>query len=139
MTESLDKKNDTPAYLCGRLLALLDSVHWTAHKGQTNVTPADRYYGSASATPALVFPMLCKMARYHLAKIDASGLKRHYERAVANLVAQLAEASEGAFPRHLGLEDQGRFAIGFYHEKAQHMGGNRKEVVGLEDKGEAKV
>ena len=57
------------AILCGRLLAILDKIHDEAHEGKSASSPANRLYGAASATPALVFPKLCQLARYHLQKI----------------------------------------------------------------------
>jgi CRISPR-associated protein Csd1 len=120
------------AILCGRLLALLDRIHDAAHEGKSASSPANRLYGAASATPALVFPRLCQLARYHLQKMDA-GLARKLEfgvpkdrredgvpedfEALAAIVARLKEASGGEFPRTLSLEDQGRFALGFYYER----------------------
>ncbi len=122
------------AILCGRLLALLDRIHDAAHDGKSASSPANRLYGAASATPALVFPRLCQLARYHLQKMDA-GLARKLEfgvpkdrrdddvpedfEALASIVARLKEASGGEFPRTLSLEDQGRFALGFYYERAR--------------------
>jgi len=122
------------AILCGRLLALLDKIHDAAHEGKSVSSPANRLYGAASATPALVFPRLCQLARYHLQKMDA-GLARKLEfgvpkdrrddgvpedfEALAAIVARLKEASGGEFPRTLSLEDQGRFALGFYYERAR--------------------
>lgn len=122
------------AILCGRLLALLDKIHDTAHEGKSASSPANRLYGSASATPALVFPRLCDLARHHLQKMD-SGLARKLEFGVpkerrddevqedfeglAVVVSRLKEASGGDFPRMLSLEDQGRFALGFYYERAR--------------------
>jgi CRISPR-associated protein Csd1 len=116
------------------LLALLDKIHDAAHDGKSASSPANRLYGAASATPALVFPRLCQLTRYHLQKMDA-GLARKLEFGVpkdrrgdgvpedfeglAAVVARLNDASDGDFPRTLPLEDQGRFALGFYYERAR--------------------
>jgi len=136
----LDPKCDHPAILCGRLLALLDKIHNEAHttrnaegktvsKG-TASSPAGRYYAAASATPALAFPQLLKLARYHLDKIG-SGWSYRLEYgwradenggpfdALAAVVDRLKKAACGSFPRLLSLEDQGRFALGFYHERCR--------------------
>jgi CRISPR-associated protein Csd1 len=122
------------AILCGRLLAILDKIHDVAHEGRSASSPANRLYGAASATPALVFPKLCQLARYHLQKMDA-GMARKLEFGVpkdrrddglhedfdglAAIVATLKEAADGNFPRLLSLEDQGRFALGFYYERCR--------------------
>lgn len=127
-------ENDS-AYLCGRLLAMLDRIHTEAHKqsGGTNTTPANRVYGSASTTPALAFPQLCKLARHHLNKLGG-GMARNLEFGVkkenrtdginedfeglADIVARLLKTQKQEFPRTLRLEEQGRFAIGFYYERS---------------------
>lgn len=122
------------AILCGRLLALLDEIHNEAHDRKSASSPANHLYGAASATPALVFPRLCELARYHLQKMN-SGLAHKYEFGVtkerrdddvqedfeglAAIVARLKEVSGGDFPRMLSLEDQGRFALGFYYERVR--------------------
>jgi CRISPR-associated protein Cas8c/Csd1 subtype I-C len=125
-------QND-PAYLCGRLLALFDKIHYEAHKGGggTNTSPANRAYAAASTTPALIFPQLCKLARYHFNKIGgrwAYRLENGYEEeqtgevtfeGLKQVCARLQEAAGCSFPRTLSLEQQGRFAIGFYYERCR--------------------
>jgi CRISPR-associated protein Cas8c/Csd1 subtype I-C len=115
------------AYLCGRLLAMLDKIHIEAHKksGGTNSSPANRSYAAASTTPALAFPQLCKLARYHLNKAPA-WLEHGYTDESGNAVeglkhicARLKDAAGCSFPRTLSLEEQGRFAIGFYYERCR--------------------
>ncbi|MBI4860362.1 MAG: type I-C CRISPR-associated protein Cas8c/Csd1 [Candidatus Riflebacteria bacterium] len=115
-------------YLCGRLLALLDKIHSEAHResGGTNTSPANRSYAAASTTPALIFPQLCKLARYHLNKIGggwAYCLEHGYPDqgfdGLAALCAKLQNTTEGGFPRTLSLEKQGRFSIGFYYDRCR--------------------
>jgi CRISPR-associated protein Csd1 len=131
-TEERMKNTEDAAILCGRLLALLDKIHEVAHSGKNASSPANRLYGAASATPALVFPRLCQLARYHLQKMGGGmayklefgvakdrredGVPEDFE-GLAAIVARLNEVSEGNFPRLLSLEDQGRFALGFYYER----------------------
>ena len=127
------------AYLCGRLLALLDKIHIDAHKGSggTNSSPANRAYAAASTTPALIFPQLCKLARYHLNKVGgglANCLEHGYEaetgepvEGLKQVVAQLQETAGGTFPRTLSLEQQGRFAIGFYYERCRRWPPSKKK------------
>lgn len=135
MTPEKHSIENDAAYLCGRLLAMLDRIHVTAHEGTggTNSSPANRVYGSASTTPALAFPQLCKLARHHLNKMGG-GMARNLEFGVnkrdrkdgisedfeglADIVARLLQTTEQQFPRTLNLEDQGRFAIGFYYERS---------------------
>ena len=124
MNEQHHDKQDHPAYLCGRVLALLDRIHNEAHGKSTASSPADRYYGSASSTPALVFPRLCRLARIHLASVRKDP-KRGWLAPLLDkdLSTLIAKFNDGAtWPRMLSLEDQGRFAIGFYYERAPKSG-----------------
>ena len=120
MNETTHEAQDHPAYLCGRVLALLDRIHNEAHGKSTASSPADRYYGSASSTPALVFPRLCKLARIHLAKIKQPRTAAELDGALAGVVSKFA--GQASWPRTLSLEDQGRFAIGFYYERGSKNG-----------------
>jgi CRISPR-associated protein Cas8c/Csd1 subtype I-C len=139
MNEQHHATQDHPAYLCGRVLALLDKIHNAAHGKSTASSPAGRYYGSASSTPALVFPRLCKLANLHLEKIGGglayklqhgvpkekseTPIERDFE-GLAQLIARFS--ADAKWPRTLSLEDQGRFAIGFYYEKCRKWPRYRK-------------
>jgi CRISPR-associated protein Csd1 len=116
MNEQTHENQNHPAYLCGRVLALMDKIHNAAHGKSTASSPAGRYYGSASSTPALVFPRLCKLARIHLEKIENKGWAYNLDRDLTGLVSKFS--AQASWPRTLSLEDQGRFAIGFYYERA---------------------
>jgi len=117
MNETTHATDEHPAYLCGRVLAVLDSIHNEAHEKITASSPASRYYGSASSTPALVFPRLCKLARIHLDKIKIPATAIRLDHDLTRLVAKFSK--DASWPRTLALEDQGRFAIGFYFERSQ--------------------
>ena len=116
MNEHTHEKQSHPAYLCGRVLAIMDRIHNAAHGKSTASSPAGRYYGSASSTPALVFPRLCKLARIHLEKIENKGWAYNLDRDLTALVSRFSP--QASWPRTLSLEEQGRFAIGFYYERA---------------------
>jgi CRISPR-associated protein Csd1 len=111
---SLDVHAIHPAYLLGRLFAVLEGAQRAALGGQVNATIRDRYFGSASATPALIFPVLLRNAQNHLARIrkDKAGLAVNLEKDVQEIVDKMHDH----FPRSLELKDQGRFAIGYYHQ-----------------------
>lgn len=113
--EQLNPDEKAPAYLCGRLLAVLDSIQRQA-LGNPNTTIIDRFYGSASATPASVFGTLMRGAQPHLAK-----LRKDRRGAYAALSERLETISAGltSFPKTLTLEQQGLFALGFYHQRAE--------------------
>ncbi|WP_028009467.1 type I-C CRISPR-associated protein Cas8c/Csd1 [Solimonas flava] len=116
---SLDKESTQPAYLLGRLFAALEYVQRSALGGQVNATIRDRYYGAASATPASIFPVLLRNTQNHLAK-----LRKERPGQAVNLERDLREIVDGLpdqFPRSLHIEDQGRFAIGYYHQSQSYF------------------
>ena len=133
-------------YLCGRLLAILDKIHQNAHRsaGGTNSSPANRSYAAASTTPALIFPQLCQLARYHLNKIGggwAHNLEFGYPElefeGLAAICARLRSCRAGEFPAALNLHEQGRFAIGFYYERCRRWptGDSPPETVASDTSG----
>lgn len=113
---SLDLDDPNPGYRLGRLFAVLENVQRTALGGNVNATIRDRYYGAASATPASVFPVLIRNSNHHLAnlrKAAKGGLAYTFEKEMGGILDGIG----ATFPRNLGIEDQGRFAIGYYHER----------------------
>ena len=106
---ALDKSNTNPAYLCGRLFAVLERIQEAANPG-LNRTITDAYFASASARPALIFPRLVKLSQNHMRKLEYA---RYWNRQIGEIVAML----EGEYPDTLPLDDQGRFIIGYYQQK----------------------
>lgn len=117
----LDPDNRHPAYLCGKLLAVLESVQEEAAKPrQLNSTIVDRFYGTASSAPASVFGHLLRGAQAHLGK-----LRREKPGTYTALEKRLEEIQSGlsTFPKTLTLEQQGLFALGYYHQRAAKRAG----------------
>lgn len=110
---SLDVTRPEPAYRMGRLLAVLDKLQGEA-LGGINATIVDRYYGSASSTPASVIPTLIRRAQHHLGKLrrETPGLAVVREKLLQEVMSGLR-----SFPSTLTLEHQGLFALGFYHQR----------------------
>lgn len=109
---SLDESNRSVPYLLGRLFAVLEQLQEAALGGALNTTIRDRFFGAASTTPGLVFPRLLKLSVHHAAK--AEGLGKVLEGTKASIVSGLPAAP---LPRLLTPEEQGLFAIGYYHQR----------------------
>ena len=112
---SLDENNTNIGYRLGRLFATLEKIQirkFTQGGGkEPNSTIRDKYYGSASGTPATVFGTLIRLSKHHLAGLENVGERINFERLLGEILSDICE-----FPPHLKLEDQGRFAIGYYHQ-----------------------
>lgn len=106
----LDKENNNQAYLCGRLFAVLDKIQEDANNIHSI---RERYMNSASSTPATVFSTILNLSSHHLEKLD-NGAQVFYEKLKQEIIAKL-EAN--GFPVHLDLQDQGRFFVGYYHQR----------------------
>jgi CRISPR-associated protein Csd1 len=109
VTVSLDEQNTQIPYLLGRLFAVLERLQGEA-QGDINTTIRDRYFGAASSTPSLVFPRLLRLSVHHAAKAERGG---YFESIKGKIFALMPPA----MPRLLSLEDQGLFAIGYYHQR----------------------
>lgn len=127
MTMATHNEEETNvAYLCGRLLAQLDYIQYRA-LGRVNATIVDRFYGTASTAPAVVFPRLVKGAIPHLAAIRPSAQATPYKGYAASFsfiekeLTQLLKQLSPAFPSTLTLEQQGRFALGFFFQREQYL------------------
>ena len=113
---SLDRDETHPAYRLGRLFAVYERVQRAA-LGTVNASIKDRFFGAASATPATVFPLLARKCTHHIASLrrreKSRGLAHWYEREIDAILNGVGTA----FPRSLRLEDQGRFALGYHHQR----------------------
>lgn len=129
---SLDRDCPSAAYQLGRMFALLEAAQRIA-LGNVNASIRDRYFGAASATPASVFPLLLRGVQNHLAKLRKTGKGGWIEKEME----QIVDCLPPALPRSLRLEDQGRFAIGYYHQRRGKVGDRAvAEVIEEEAAGE---
>lgn len=112
VTVSLDETRTDAPYVLGRLFSVLEQVQEEANPG-IKTTIKNRYFDSANATPAVVFPVIMKLGQNHLNKIssDRKGLALYFERRIQGLCDQLQ-----GFPKRLGLAEQGDFILGYYHQ-----------------------
>ncbi len=110
LTVSLNPDSTNIPYNLGRLFSLLEAVQSAANPG-INTTIKDKYFNSAAATPAIVFPVLVNLAQKHLKKLDG-GLRAHYNRQILELFSKLGES----YPQRMSLPQQGCFQLGYYHQ-----------------------
>ena len=106
----LDPQNPNPAYRLGRLFAALEKIQEESSP-RLNATIRDRFYGAASGTPGTVFPTLLRLKNHHVGKLG-KGRAIQMERLIAEIMDGLTD-----FPSHMLMPDQGRFAIGYYHQR----------------------
>lgn len=107
----LDISNTNTGYLLGRLFATLEKIQEEASPG-INATIRDRFYSSASSTPGTVFSHLLRLKNHHIAKLENKGRAVNFEKLIGEIVDDIKD-----FPAHLSLNDQGRFAVGYYHQR----------------------
>lgn len=114
---SLDPENKDSGYLLGRLFATYEYAQTQALGGNINATIRDQYYGTASATPRAVFPLLQRKATHHLSRLrkDKPGLATNLDRKIGEIF-ELAEP-ESLFMPTLSARRQALFAVGYYHQR----------------------
>lgn len=114
---SLDRSNNNQAYLCGRLFAVLENIQNQAvrvgksNSTKLNSTIKDKYFASAAAKPASIFPTLIKLSQHHMKKLNDGSQIFH-----AKLVGEIMNMLENEFPKTLSLVEQGKFIIGYYQQ-----------------------
>lgn len=113
---ALDETDTNPAYRLGRWFAELEAIQQHALPG-LNATIRDRFYGSASSAPARTFPVLIRNAMNHLSGLRKEGKAGGHEKRLEAIIAGV----EHGLPRSLRIEDQARFAIGYYHQRAERF------------------
>ena len=110
LTVELNEQTNYLPYLLGRLFAVLEGLQQSANPG-INTTIKDRYFNSASATPAIVFPQLINLAQKHLNKPDG-GLAVYYDKQITELGSRITQT----LPTRMSLAEQSAFQLGYYHE-----------------------
>lgn len=118
---TLNDESEYLPYVLGRLFAVLEAVQHKANP-DINTTIKDRYFNSACATPAIVFPTLIKLAQKHLQKLNA-GWRKHYNKQITALMGMIHED----FPARMTRPEQGAFEIGYYHQTQKPSNWNKEE------------
>lgn len=132
LTMSMDEDSADVAYLLGRLFFVLEEAQWAAHSTKTNPgtnsTIRDRFYGAASVTPITVFPQLLRLYPHHISKAAKSGRKGiavRLERLVDGITSKMPATNP--FPSYMAVSEQGRFAVGYYHQRHAFFSSNQSE------------
>lgn len=106
----LDKENNNQGYLCGRLFAVLEKIQEDASNLHSI---RDRYMNAASTTPSAVFANILNLSSHHSEKLS-EGQRIYYEKIKQEIISKVDAVG---FPAHLDLQDQGRFFVGYYHQR----------------------
>jgi CRISPR-associated protein Csd1 len=129
-----DTQNRDPAYLCGRMLAVLEKIQRKAIPS-ARATLIDRFFGTASSAPASVFGTLLRMTQPHLAKLRKEK-PRTFE-ALQKRIQDIVYPDLQSFPKTLTLQQQGLFSLGYYHERAEDRAAGIAGRLAKERAGEA--
>jgi CRISPR-associated protein Csd1 len=132
MSEGLDPTCPFPAYVCGRLMAEFENLQRSSSESEVNSSILDRYFALASTYPAVAFPKIESLAQKHLRKLrrDKPSAAYAIDGRLQELHNLLQPSASGAYPGKLGLDGQGLFALGYYHQKARSrsLGQDRKQA-----------
>lgn len=124
----LNEECNNVAYILGREFAVLEKIQQDANNG-INATIKDKYFNSACATPASIFPILFKLKNSHIRKIKSWKIKKDYEELLEDLQGRIffSDGMISAYPKRLSLEEQGMFILGYYHQMQKIYGNKTKE------------
>ena len=111
ITVMIDKDNNNQGYLCGRLFAVLDKIQEEANNQHTI---RERYMNSASSTPAAVFSTILNLSNHHVENLKSEARKIYFEKLKQEIMSKI---DANGFRAQLDLQDQGRFFIGYYHQR----------------------
>jgi len=117
----LDTGQLSIGYNLGRLFAVLEKIQEEANPG-LNATIRERYYGAACGSPVSVYPTLMRLKNHHLAKLH-KGRKTNFEILIGEIMGHFNE-----FPSHLSLQEQGKFAVGYYHQRQDLFTSKREDA-----------
>jgi CRISPR-associated protein Csd1 len=120
LSMSLNEQSTIPAYALGRLFAVLEKVQQEAI-GNMNASIKDRYFTSACASPASVFPVLLRLSQHHISKAEFGYAS---DRRIQDILG-LLDVEKNPIPARLSLDEQGIFVLGYYHQRAAFYVSNK--------------
>ena len=109
----------SPAFLSGRLLAVLEEAQLAAMNWKINTTLIDQFYSTAATAPYSVLGMLIsRITSQHMPKLRKN-MRWKYDKLERLLeTIQTEMDSRGGFPKTLTLKQQAEFSLGFYTQRA---------------------
>lgn len=120
ITVGLNENSKNIPYNLGRMFAVLEHIQEESADNKINSTIKDRYFNSACATPASIFPILLKLKNSHMKKVERknAGIKINFEKMLTDIQSRFSVTDDQmiAYPRRLSLEEQGMFILGYYHQ-----------------------
>ena len=118
MQPQLDPENTDTPYMAGRIFAVLENIQIAALGKELNAPVRDRFFSFASTCPSPAFGRLLKLSQRHLSKLrgEKPRLVNYFDKQLGNLFVSIR-----AFPATFSLEEQGRFAIGYYHQRQENF------------------
>lgn len=123
LTVALNAESTNIPYQLGRLFSVLENIQMTANP-DINATIKDKYFNSASATPAVVFPVIVNLSQKHLKKLnDKKGLQITLETELTSILSKLGDT----YPIRLTLAEQGSFQLGYYHQTQERYRSKKED------------
>lgn len=111
ITMTLNPENTNPAYLCGRLFAVLEKIQLEAADVKLNRTIKDAYFSSASSRPALIMPRLIDLSNYHLRKLK-EGRAIYFSKLINEIMGKIKDS----LPTNLSIMEKGEFQLGYFQQ-----------------------
>lgn len=119
---ALNEESSNPAYLLGRLFAVLEQAQQDAIPN-AKATIKDRYFTSACASPASVFPILLRLSQHHISKAEYG----YYREGQMQDILNRLDVEKNPIPSRLTLDEQGVFILGYYHQRAARYAKRTKD------------
>ena len=122
LTVELNERSECVPYVLGRLFAVLEKLQEDANPG-IKATIRDRYFASASTTPASVFPLVLRLSQHHVRKLKSEGQKKYYDKKIGELMGKM----NSPMPARMSLQEQGVFYLGYYHQRQDIFKSKKEE------------
>lgn len=128
--EQNDPNDKSSAIVCGKIFAVMESIQRAALGKEINAGIRERFFSFVSTSPAPAFGRLMKLSQNHISKLkhEKPGLAIILDKQLQELCSLL-----NVFPPIFSLEEQGQFALGYYHQKQEDYDNykNNKEMQSL--------